>query len=117
MFGVFSASKSIPITILFGLLVGLPTLGLAFGKLNGRPLYNSFGFVIKFLTSPKVMVFHKESVFLGKSSTMRNAELVSASTVKIQPQAVNETKTRIKEINILLQKQAAEERELAGKIK
>src|SRR5690242_13406190 len=57
---VYSGTKDILITIFFGLLLGVPALGLAFGKLNGRRLYNSIFQVAGYFLRPKQLLYHKQ---------------------------------------------------------
>lgn len=59
-FVVYSSTKDLVITVLVGLFLGVPALGLAFGKINGRPLYSSVGSILGFFLKPRFMLFHKE---------------------------------------------------------
>src|ERR1700722_16783619 len=61
VFAFFSATKSIPVTVVAFILFGVPGLALAFYPFNGRSMYVSLGFLMRFATSPKFMVFHKEA--------------------------------------------------------
>lgn len=99
------------------LLVGLPALGVAFAKVNGRPLYNSFGYMLEFIFSQKVLIFHKE-VSSDGSSRVKNAEMKSASQTAqaTASQTAETTETRIKKVHELLHKKAEEEALLAKKI-
>ena len=107
IFLAFSASKSVLVLIFFFLLVGLPALALAFAKLNGRPIYNMIGYLVSFVASPKVLVFHKEG------SAVAEAPVKAADKPALKKQVeVSDPKQRLSEINKLLQEKAREEREL-----
>jgi len=60
IFLAYSATKDLLITIFAALLIGVPALGLAFGRLNGRPLYNSIGSVAGYFLRPKQLLYHKQ---------------------------------------------------------
>ena len=118
VFLVYTVSGKNLIAGIIGLLFfGLPALGVAFAKVNGRPLYNSFGYMLEFIFSQKVLIFHKE-VSADGSSKVKNAEVKSASqTVQATAsQTAETTETRIKKVHELLHKKAEEEAVLAKKI-
>jgi hypothetical protein len=104
----FTVTKSVIVLVFIGILVGLPALGLAFAKLNGRPIYNMFGYLMKYLTSPKILVFHKEgSLVSPESKSSPKDDIALKETVSAQdPQA------RLKEISGILEKKREEEKEL-----
>ena len=104
----YAATKSVPVLIFFALVIGLPALGLAFAKLNGRPLYNMLGYFVSFLTSPKVLIFYRE----GSASSDAAAQRKSAAPELKQAVAAQSPEQRLKEVNRLLQEQAEREREL-----
>lgn len=110
--------KSIIAAIAGILLFGLPALGIAFAKINGRPLYNTLGYMLEFVFSQKLLVFHKEINTSAGSEKFKNAELKSATKTveetKTEPQET--TETRIKKIHELLHNKAQEESVLAKKI-
>lgn len=109
IFLAYSISKSVPILIFFCVLFGLPALGIAFGKINGRPIYNSFGFAVNFILSPKIYVFHKEAYFLPINKQAEDKTKIFKTP---QAQTVTDPQLKIKEINKILQQQALAEREL-----
>jgi hypothetical protein len=113
VFLFYSITKSIGVLIFFGIIVGLPAIGLAFAKINGRPLYKYINHFIKFFTAPKVLVFHKESVNFSDASSVKEAEVASAAV--IETKTAEETQSKIREINRLLERQAEEERLLVRK--
>lgn len=113
IFLAYSASKSIPVAIAFILLLGVPALGIAFAKINGRPIYNTFGLFAKFILSPKVLIFHKEASGLSDSSRIKNAEVAAPASGP----ALGDTQTRLRDVNILLQKKAKEEQDILKQIR
>ena len=115
LFLAFSATKSIVVLVFVFILFGLPGLGIAFGKINGRPVYNAFGFLVQFYTSPKVLVFHKEISGANSGAKLKNAE-VGSQPVTLQKATPQDTQTRLKEINRLLEAQNREEHELIKKV-
>jgi len=116
VFLAFSLTKSIIVLVFFGLLIGLPALGLAFAKLNGRPMYNMFGFFYRFLVSPKLLVFHKEGPrnFDFKKDQETKAAEKEAAIIKTNLPVVN-TEQRIKDINRILEENENKEQELLKK--
>ncbi|MBL8030491.1 MAG: PrgI family protein [Candidatus Doudnabacteria bacterium] len=108
------AGKSLTVLIVMGLLVGLPALGLAFAQFNGRPVYNAFGKIFQFITSPKVMVFHKEIYTVNSQSKLKDIDVGVKQVIQAE---IQNPQLRIKEVRELLEKQASEEKELVGKIR
>jgi len=110
VFAVYSVTKSIFVTVVAGVFIGLPALALTFGKLNGRPLYSSAGNFVRFLFGAKLYVFRKQAL----------AEAQNEEPVRIQEQAppkdLKATAIKIKELNYLLQQQASEEATLLQRI-
>lgn len=87
----YSATKSILVLIFLFMLFGVPALGLAFANINGRPVYNTIGYFIKFITSSKQLVFHKEASGPNALSQtngpgMNKTEIVEQAEV-LDPQA------------------------------
>lgn len=114
VFGLYSATKSMFVMIFSVIIFGLPALGLAFAKINGRPAYRQLPFLLKFFTAPKVLVFHKEASGFGASTKIKNAE-ISAKETKTEPPKAD-TQTRLREVQGILKKQQEEESELIHKI-
>ncbi len=110
-FMIYSISKNLFITVAVGIFSGLPALALAFGRLNGRPLYASTGNFIKYLFGPKRFVFHKQA----------QAEATPAPTTIVHEEPpskdLRSRAVKIKELNYLLQQQASEETTLLQRIK
>lgn len=111
----YSATKSVPVLVVFAVLLGLPALIFAFGKLNGRPMYKAFGYFVRFLKSPKVLIFHKEIILspLHAQIKQKTAELAQ----KTEAENLQTPKARLQEVQRLLAKKAKEEEELLEKIK
>ncbi len=106
----YSASKSLLVTGMFFVLAGFPALFIAFFKLNGRPLYKTFPIFFKFLTSPKIMIFHKEGSQVSGSTKLVDANLQPKQKQEVMPKET--TRTRLQEVGKLLQKQREEEEDL-----
>lgn len=115
--GYSASGKNLIAGIFFLLLFGLPALGVAFAKINGRPMYNSFGFLVQHITSSKVYVFHKEIAGTGGNVNLKSAQMSSKPEEDKSAQPPVNPQERLKQVSELLQKQAEEEKELAGKIK
>lgn len=106
IFAAYSATKSIIVLVFFGLLFGIPALALAFGKLNGRPMYHMISFFFKFLASSKVLIFHKETTYREVKPAKDQEKTVIARQVE-----VSDPKARLKAVQRLLEEQATKERE------
>jgi hypothetical protein len=110
VFVSYSSTKSIPLALGVFALFGLPAIGVAFGKLNGRPLYKNFMPLIQYAMSPKFMVFHKEAIDPGVT------KMSKAITTPVQKVEVSldqaEATSQMKKLNYELQKQIAVEDQL-----
>jgi hypothetical protein len=112
----FSATKSILVLIFLVLVFGIPALGLAFAPFNGRPIYNSIPKVIKFYSSSKVLIFHKEAHTISSQSKISDAQLSKEPAQKAaSPPA--DSKANLIAVQELLRKTASEEQDIAGKMK
>jgi len=111
----FSATKSILVLIFFVLIFGIPALGLAFAPFNGRPIYNSIPKVIKFVSSPKVLIFHKEVHSLSSNAKMSDAQLSKSTPEAIKPPS--DPQEKLLEVQKLLRQTASEEKDIAGKLR
>jgi hypothetical protein len=109
----FSLSKSVLVLVFLFVLFGIPALGLAFAQINGRPIYNSLGNFIKFLTAPKLLIFHKEA-HAASSAKMSDAQM--ASPVKVTAQVPQDPQARLREVQDLLRKTNTEESDIAGRL-
>lgn len=110
-FAAYSISKNVPLTIIVGVLTGLPSIALSFGKLNGRPLYLSAGNFVKFLFGAKLYVFRKQS----QSIVDDKAPVVV--TEAPAPKDLKATALKIKELNYILQQKSSEQNTLIERIK
>lgn len=110
-FAVYTVSKSVPATIIAGILLGLPAIALAFGKLNGRPLYMSAGNFVRFLFGSKIYVFRKQA------QTVADEKIPVKVVEQVAPKDKKATAVKIKELNYLLQQQSSEEVNLLQRIK
>ena len=114
IFAAYSVTKSILVGAFFFILFGIPALGIAFARINGRPLYATLPYIIKFIQSPKILIFHKEAHNFDDQVTVRNI------TIEKQPEIKNfesksNSKTRLLEVSRILEKQAQEEHDLLSK--
>lgn len=113
----YSATKSILVLIFLFMLFGLPGLGLAFGKINGRPIYNSIGYFIQFYMSPKLLVFHKQPKTVpspaNNKKTEENPQLVSQTAV----QTPANTQDNLRKIQELLRQTEEKQREILSEHK
>lgn len=115
--GYSGSGKNPTVGIAFALLFGLPAIGLAFAEVNGRKLYNSFGYIFNFIISEKRLVFHKEISYSSVDLKLKNAELKSKNSDAVpKPESLESTENRLHQVEVLLKKQAEEEAEVAGKI-
>ncbi len=112
----YSASKSIVVLVFMALIFGLPALGLAFYQPNGRPMYNAIGYFIKYFTSPRVLVFHKEVNHLKTTETLKDMQVAQAAKAEA-PKIVEDTQTHLKQVQELLKKTAMAEEDVASKMK
>jgi hypothetical protein len=109
----YSATKSVLVLVFLFILFGVPALALAFVKINGRPLYNTIGYFFKFINSPKLLIFHKETNYKSNSSSVKDAQI---SETKLTEDTVVPKKATFKEVQELLSKTAAKEREMIDKM-
>ncbi len=117
IFLFYSATKSILVLVFVFMLIGLPALTLAFGKINGRAVYMALPVLMKFFTSPKVLIFHKE---LGKNFQenikIKEVKMENQETVQDTDQTPQDPQARLLKLNRLLEEQASREKELARQI-
>lgn len=112
VFVIYTVTKNIPITVFAGIMLGIPSIALTFGKLNGRPLYESTFTFIQFLFGPKLYIFHKQALDMDtENSTKTVVENKEPETNKAG------ANVKLKELNYLLQQQASEENLLLNRIK
>ena len=113
----YSATKSLPVLIVLFLLFGLPGLALAFGQINGRPIYNSFGYFLKFFMSPKVLIFHKEAQTISSSQNLKDAKLSSQFPGAEADKLPLGQKAKLSEVQALLAKTAEAESQMTRQMK
>ena len=88
---------------------------MAFVPFNGRPIYNTIGFLLKFLNSPKILIFHKEA----QSSSVKifkDAKVGDEPVVIKQQATAQDTQDNLKKVQKLLRDTASQESDMAGKI-
>ncbi len=112
LFLAYSATKSIVVLIFFFVIFGIPALGLAFAKINGRPIYKMLFKILQFIMSPKELVFHKEAYQLDANAHMKDIEIKKPEMVA----AIEESpQDKLKKINALLLDNQRKEMELLKK--
>jgi len=111
----YSLTKSLVVAIFLFLVLGLPALGLALVPYNGRPMYTFIGKLINFILSTKQLVFHKEAQSLNSFSIIKNVQ--TAPKEKSEAKTLQTPKEKIQQIEKLLSKTAAEEKEVAKRMK
>ncbi len=114
VFLVFMATKSIAAIIIAAVIIGIPALGVAFARVNGRPMYKMFPFVYKFFTSPKLLIFHKEARNFSGAEKVRNVEIAAPAEKTVVKQTPRQ---RINKVNELLKKKQEEEERLIKQLK
>jgi len=115
IFAGYSATKSVAALVILFFIFGLPAVGMAFIKINARPIYKQIPSLIKFFTAPRRLIFHKEASSFSRGVKIKNVELNKEEAAPALSQG--DTKTRIREVQDILEKQREEERELVGKIR
>lgn len=105
----YSATKSVLVLIFLGILFGVPAIGLAFARINGRPLYNTIGFFFKFLSSEKILIFHKEASGSSMASDLGKEEK------KIEKPQIKTKEMTMDEVQKLLAQTAARQKEIIDK--
>lgn len=109
-FAAYSVSKSVFATVVIGIFTGVPALALTFGKLNGRPLYQSAGNFVRFLFGAKIYVFQKQA------QTIADQKVPVKVVERQAPKDNKATTVKLKELNYLLQQEVSEEAVLLKRI-
>ena len=113
----FSATKSILVLVFFTLLYGLPALGLAFMPFNGRPIYNSIPKLFGFLTSPKLLIFHKEAQSLKSKTNLKDAEMTTTEQNPKPATTQESADERLKKVTELLRATSTQEKDVTTKLR
>ncbi len=94
----------------FFFIFALPTvmvgLALAFGKLNGRPIYSYLGAVLSMLTRPQIRVFRREEPNVVIHMKKNEPVVIAAPTNQEAPES------RLKKLAYLLDQKTHEENDL-----
>ena len=112
VFVVFTLTKNLPGTIAAGLILGLPSLIIAFGRINGRPIYSTFVPLFGYLTGGRLFVFHKQAKVLPQDRITK-VEIVEPPVPRLGAAAAM---VRLKNLNYVLQQQASQEQVLLDHI-
>jgi hypothetical protein len=111
----YSATKSVIVLIFLFMILGIPALALAFGKVNGRPIYNSIGYFVAFFLSPKVMVFHKQGLpnkVKEREKQQQQDELAAKAKNITSPVTPATTQDNLRKIQELLKDTQSKEEEM-----
>jgi hypothetical protein len=108
VFFLYSTTKSVPLLVTSIIFLGLPAAGIAFAKFNGRPVYNNFIPIFKYLLNPKQLMFHKEGASLGSDATVEKFKAENPETEITR----ENSSAKLKKLNYALQQQAREQEEL-----
>lgn len=111
IFAVYTVSKNIPSTVFAGIFLGLPGLALAFGKLNGRPIYSNMNNLLLYITGNNMYFFSKQASEIIEDDAPLQ---VNEAPAVIDPK---ETAVKIQQLGYLLQQQSAQESVLIGRLK
>lgn len=110
VFAVYTVTKSIPATIVAGIFLGFPAAVLTFARLNGRPIYSSFGNAVTFLFGQKIYFFQKQSHGLP-------ADNQSITITEVAPAMdVRQKAVKVKQISYLLHQQREQESTLIQRL-
>lgn len=112
VFVVFTISKSVIATIVLGVILGFPALVVAFGRVNGRPIYAAFGPLMGYLTGGRLYVFHKQA----KSLPQDREAAIEVREIKVPALDAVSAVIQLKKLNYILQQQASQEQVLLGRI-
>ena len=112
----YSLTKNVWVLVVLCLLLGLPGLALAFAPFNGRPMYNNVGHFIQFLTSTKVLIFHKEVQSGAAIKSIKDAEMATQEKPAEAAKPVISTADNLKRVEELLNKTASDEKNLIGRM-
>lgn len=105
VFIVYTVTKATFPTIVAGVFFGLPAIALAFGRFNGRPIYQSVGSLISFGFGAKVYFFQKEAHMLpGENAPVKIDQAA--------PEEPGKRTTRLHELAYLLQQKEHQQEEL-----
>jgi hypothetical protein len=94
------------IFFILALPVGIVSVYLAFGKLNGRPVISSLPAILQFFTGPKVWVFERTG---DKTFTMSKKKPKELDTKPVDRRQVG---SQLKRLAYLLDQKTAEEERL-----
>ncbi len=111
----YSATKSILVLVFLIVLFGVPALALAFLPFNGRPVYNTLGNLMRFMNSPKELIFHKEAQN-SNIKIVKDAEITSVAEVQAENINPVDTKANLKEVQKLLRETASKQRDVIGRM-
>lgn len=108
IFFVYTTTKSVTLMVVLIIFMGLPAVGIAFAKFNGRPIYNNFIPIFKYFLNAKQLMFHKEGANLSSEATVEKFQAENPETEVTR----ENSSAKLKKLNYALQQQAREQEEL-----
>lgn len=103
---IYTATKSVLLTIVVAFPTAIPAVIIAFVPYNGRKMYNMLPSFGRFLTAPKVYIFHKVAPLEEDPAT----EVAAAKVVK--PTKEEPAQSRLKALHYSLEQKQKQEEEL-----
>lgn len=102
--------------IILALPITLLTAFLAFGKFNGKAVYNQIPALLKYMTGAKILVFHKTAYVDNLDIQPITLERYKEIVVKNEPVKVaeEEPQSKLKRLSRLLDQKTQEEEEITG---
>lgn len=111
IFAFYSLTKSVIVVVLSVILFGLPAVVVAFGKVNGRPIYMAFTNLVGYFSGSRSYVFRKQVKSLPATSPK-----IEIKEQAPPPLDQATAMVRMKQLNYLLQQQASQEQVLLDRI-
>lgn len=110
----YSATKSTVLLVITVILFGLPAIALAFGKMNGRPLYNAILPMLQYALNPKELLFHKEGYNIANNARIQSLELAPVLTPAVAADSAQTSLDRLKKLEFSLAEEVKQEAELSA---
>lgn len=92
---------------ILSLPVAIITIGISFGRFNGRYIYNTFPIFISFFISPKIFIFHRQKASID--NVVISSAPAAGSSAKNEPKDLESPRSRLKKLSMLLDQKNQEE--------
>ena len=111
--GLFRFIGLSPIFFILGLPIAIATLFAAFGSFNGKRVYDAFPIFLRFVNSPKRMIFHHEKIDINDIDIEAITAKASAEQIAAQAPIVAEepVANRLRKLSLALDQKYQEESE------